>query len=383
MTRFPIAIDPPVLLAPMAAVTDLPFRTVCEEFGVGLTITEFLSAHALSKGDPKTTGKLTASLGQRTFGVQIFGREEDAMRRAAEMAVEIGASLVDINMGCPAKRVVAGECGSALMREPAIAQRLVRAVVSAVPAHVPVTVKHRAGWDPAHRNAPEFACAMVDAGAQMITVHGRTRTQGFAGASDPGIIAAVRAAVPAHIPVVGNGDVVDVEGYLALRQATGCDAVMIGRGAMGNPWLFSRLREVCAGRPDPGPPSLEERLTTFRRHVGLIVELKGGPRTLHEIRKACAWYARGLYGCNALRIEVWSVTSATVAIECVERFFIDLIEHRQRRGDSGEFDPSERGDGDPLDSAIDLGGSPGGSLGGPLADSGRARQPADKQVDAV
>src|SRR5215813_9613221 len=169
-----VVIETPVLLAPMAAVTDLPFRTVAEELGVGFTITEFLSAHALAVGDKKTTGKLTASLGGRKFGVQIFGREEPAMAEAARMAVAIGASLVDINMGCPAKRVVAGECGSALMREPARAQELVRTVVSAVPADVPVTVKHRAGWNQEHRNAPEFAFAMGDAGAQNIPFHAST-----------------------------------------------------------------------------------------------------------------------------------------------------------------------------------------------------------------
>src|SRR6185369_14857191 len=148
----------------------------------------------LAVGDKKTSAKMTASLDGRQFGVQIFGREPHMMDAAAKMAVSIGASLVDINMGCPAKRVVAGECGSALMREPAIAQQLVRAVVDAVPPHVPVTVKHRAGWDQAHKNAPEFACALVEAGARMITVHGRTRTQGFAGQSDLEIIRQVRAA---------------------------------------------------------------------------------------------------------------------------------------------------------------------------------------------
>ncbi|HEY4243706.1 MAG TPA: tRNA dihydrouridine synthase DusB [Kofleriaceae bacterium] len=339
-----LVVDPPVLLAPMAAVTDLPFRTVCEEFGVGLTITEFLSAHALAVGDPKTTGKLTASLAGRRFGVQIFGREEHMMHDAAKLAVSIGASLVDINMGCPAKRVVAGECGSALMREPAIAQSLVRAVVSAVPAHVPVTVKHRAGWDQGHRNAPEFACALVEAGAKMITVHGRTRTQGFAGTSDPEIIRLVREAVPRHIPVVGNGDVTTVEGYLQLREQTGCDAVMIGRGALGNPWLFARLREVCAGRPDPGPPGLAERLHVFRRHVGLIEELKGGPRTLHEVRKACAWYARGLYGCNALRLRVWDAPDLVSARAFVEEYFAQLIEREQRLGLSPELGERENRD---------------------------------------
>src|SRR4029079_10083139 len=203
-----VVIETPVLLAPMAAVTDLPFRTVAEELGVGFTITEFLSAHALAVGDKKTTGKLTASLDGRQFGVQIFGREEAAMGEAARMAVAIGASLVDINMGCPAKRVVAGECGSALMREPQIAQELVRAVVNAVPANIPVTVKHGAGWDQRHRNAPEFAYAMVEAGAKMITVHGRTRTQGFSGKSDPDIIRQVRDALPSHIPLVGKGGVI-------------------------------------------------------------------------------------------------------------------------------------------------------------------------------
>jgi len=328
----PIDIDVPVILAPMAAVTDLPFRTVAEELGVGFTITEFLSAHALSVGDKKTTGKLTASLGGRKFGVQIFGREEHMMHHAAEIAVAIGASLVDINMGCPAKRVVAGECGSALMREPEIAQRLVRAVVSAVPANVPVTVKHRAGWDQGHRNAPEFACAMVEAGAQMITVHGRTRTQGFSGKSDPDIIRLVREAVPRHIPVVGNGDVTTVEDFLRLREHTGCDAVMIGRGALGNPWLFSRLREVCAGRPDPGAPTLEERLAVYRRHVDLIEQLRGGPRTLHEVRKACAWYARGLYGCNALRLRVWETPDLASARQLVEEYFAQLIDRKNRLG---------------------------------------------------
>jgi len=328
-----LVIDPPVLLAPMAAVTDLPFRTVAEELGVGFTITEFLSAHALAVGDAKTTGKLTASLGGRQFGVQIFGREPEKMQQAAKLAVAIGASLVDINMGCPAKRVVAGECGSALMREPAIAQELVRTVVRAVPAHVPVTVKHRAGWDQGHRNAPEFACRMVDAGAKMITVHGRTRTQGFSGASDPDIIREVRAAVPREIPVVGNGDVVDVAGYVRLREHTGCDAVMIGRGALGNPWLFARLREVSCGRPDPGAPTLAERVAVFQRHVGLIERLKGNsPRVLHEVRKACAWYARGLYGCNALRLQVWEAPDLATARGLVEDYFAQLIDRHQRLG---------------------------------------------------
>lgn len=326
-----IPIETPVLLAPMAAVTDLPFRTVCEEFGVGLTITEFLSAHALSAGDGKTRDKMTPSLNGRRFGVQIFGREDEPMRVAARMAVEIGASLVDINMGCPAKRVVAGACGSALMKEPALAQHLVRVVREVVPADVPVTVKHRAGWDAGHLNAPEFACALVEAGAAMITVHGRTRTQGFSGHSDLEIIRRVREAVPGHVPVVGNGDVVSVEDFQRMREVTGCDAVMIGRGAQGNPWLFKRIRAVAEGRPDPGPPSLEERLATFRRHLELIVELRGGPKLVHEVRKASAWYAKGLHGCNPLRQRIWQTPDPAGVIELVDRYFADLMAHERGR----------------------------------------------------
>lgn len=325
-----IEIAVPVLLAPMAAVTDLPFRTVCEELGAGFTITEFLSAHAIIAGDPKTLSKMTPSLDGRRFGVQIFGRETGPMIEAAHTAVAIGASLVDINMGCPAKRVVAGACGSALMREPELAHDLVRQIVNAVPPHIPVTVKHRAGWDDTHKNAPEFACAMVEAGAQMITVHGRTRTQGFSGESDREIIRRVREAVPAGVPVVGNGDVSTVEHYQRLREETGCDAVMIGRGAMGNPWLFSRLREVTAGRPDPGTPSIDERIAVFQRHTELMRKLKAGPKLIHEIRKASAWYVKGLAGANALRQQVWTMRDPDQVVGLVHEHLTGLAARESR-----------------------------------------------------
>lgn len=320
-----LEVSPPVLLAPMAAVTDLPFRTVCEEMGVGLTITEFLSANALTTGAKKTVDKLTPSLGGRRFGVQIFGREEEAMARAAEMAVGIGASLVDINMGCPAKRVVAGACGSALMKEPELAQKLVRAVIAAVPASVPVTVKHRAGWDDQHLNAPEFACALVEAGAQMITVHGRTRSQKFLGKSSRDIIRKVRAAVPAAIPVVGNGDVVTVADYFAMREETGCDAVMIGRGAIGNPWIFRDIKAKLEGRPVPGPPNIAERLAVIRRHLGLMREHTPEKRLIHEIRKGCAWYSKGLPGCAAFRDRTQHIVDLDEIARLAEAFFVSQL----------------------------------------------------------
>ena len=292
---------------------------------MGLTITEFLSAEAIKHGDTRTTDKMTASLGGRHFGVQIFGRTDEAMIQAAQLAVDIGASLVDINMGCPAKRVVAGACGSALMRETELAQHLVRTVDKAVGPDVHVSVKHRSGWDQAELNAPEFACAMVEAGAKMITVHGRTRSQGFTGRSSNEMIRKVREQVPSAIPVVGKGDVVDVESYLRLRDETGCDAVMIGRGALGNPWLFRSIKAVCEGEPDPGAPTLEERYEVFKRHISHIIDLKAGPKLLHEVRKASAWYAKGHRGCNALRQRVWKAKSPESVMSEVSEYFEALI----------------------------------------------------------
>jgi nifR3 family TIM-barrel protein len=321
----PLVVDPPVLLAPMAAVTDLPFRTVVEEMGLGLTITEFLSAHALDQGAKKTVDKMTPSLGGRPFGVQIFGREEEPMVRAAQMAVAIGASLVDINMGCPAKRVVAGACGSALMKEPELAQALVRAVRGAVPERIPVTVKHRAGWDEKHLNAPEFACALVEAGAQMITVHGRTRTQGFTGKSSREVIRRVREAVPRAVPVVGNGDVTTVEDDARMREETGCDAVMIGRGAIGNPWLLRSIAARLRGEPDPGAPDIPERLRVIRRHLELMREHTPPKRLVHEIRKACAWYTKGLPGCAAFRELTQHLVDVDQVIVRAEAFFEEQL----------------------------------------------------------
>jgi tRNA-dihydrouridine synthase B len=319
-----IQLNPGALLAPMEAVTDLPFRTVCEELGAVLTFTEFLSAEALTRGATKAVGRMWPSLEGRRFVVQIFGREPDALARAADMAAEVGATIVDINMGCPAKKVTAGACGSALMREPALAAELVAAVRRALPASIPVTVKHRAGWDECSLNAPEFAQRLVDAGAAMITVHGRTRAQGFSGVARMEPIAAVRAALPAHIPVVGNGDVKDVAAYQRMRRETGCDAVMIGRGAMGNPWIFQTLAALETGVPDPGPPSLAERRRVWRRHAALVEAHSPPKMRLHELRKTLAWYSRGLYGGSSLRQRGFTTNDPAALLDMVEAFFADL-----------------------------------------------------------
>jgi tRNA-dihydrouridine synthase B len=323
--------SPAVLLAPMEAVTDLPFRTICEELGAALTFTEFLSAEALTRGATKTLGRMWPSLAGRRFAVQIFGREADALARAAGMAVDVGASIVDINMGCPAKKVTAGACGSALMREPALAAELVAAVRRAVPAAIPVTVKHRAGWDECSLNAPEFARRLVDAGAAMITVHGRTRAQGFSGSVRLEPIAAVRAALPREIPVIGNGDVKDVAAYARMKAETGCDGVMIGRGAMGNPWFFRTLAALESGLPDPGPPTLIEKRAVWRRHAALVLAHSPEKMRLHEVRKTLAWYSRGLFGGSQLRQRGFAVNE-TSALMAVGESFFEGLEERERAG---------------------------------------------------
>jgi tRNA-dihydrouridine synthase B len=319
-------IGPGVLLAPMEAVTDLPFRTICEEHGAALTFTEFLSADALTRGATKAIGRMWPSLQGRRFAVQIFGREPAVLARAAEMAVEVGASILDINMGCPAKRVTAGLCGSALMREPELAEGIVREVRRAVPAHMPVTVKHRLGWDDGSINAPEFARRLHQAGAAMITVHGRTRAQGFSGTVRLEPIAQVRAALPREVPVVANGDVNTVEDWRRTLAETGCDAVMVGRGARGNPWLFRSLAALSRGEADPGPPTLSERHAVWRRHADLVWEYSVERMRVHELRKTLAWYSRGLRGGSDLRQQAGERKDAQWLMDLGERFFGRLRE---------------------------------------------------------
>lgn len=335
-----IDIGPGALLAPMEAVTDLPFRTICEEHGAALTYTEFLSAQALTRGAAKATTRMWRSLGGRRFAVQVFGREPEVMAQAAVMAVEAGASIVDINMGCPARKVTAGLCGSALMREPALAAEIVAAVRAAVPRTVPVTVKHRSGWDERSLNAGEFARAMVAAGAALITVHGRTRAQGFSGAVDLRPIAEVRAALPGRIPVVGNGDVDSVADYLDMKAATGCDAVMIGRASRGNPWLFRDLLALEQGKPAPTRPGVGERRAVWRRHADLVLEHTVPKMRLHELRKTLAWYSRGLHSGAELRNRAFAEPDLAKVVDLGEAFFANLAEREARAGE-GVAEPME------------------------------------------
>jgi len=300
----------------MSGLTTLPMRTLCEEHGCGLTITEFLAAPALAAAVPREVHKLTASVGGRPFGAQIFGRDPQQMARAAGRVLHSGAALLDINMGCPAKKVTKGVAGAALMKEPELAESLVHAVVEAVQGKIPVTVKIRAGWDEQHKNAPAFAAAMVRAGARAVTVHGRTRMQGFAGKVDLEIIRAVKQAI--EVPVIGNGDVVDVASLERMFDATGCDAVMVGRAALGNPWLFSSFRAWWVGGIQPPPPTPEDRMLLYLRHLELYLQGAETGRAVVEMRKFAGWYLRGFAGASRLRKVIYALTEVAKIQELIE-----------------------------------------------------------------
>jgi len=278
-------------LAPMAGVCDLAFRTVCRRYGAHMTCTEMVSAKALTFGDNKTKTLLALGPDEHPAAVQIFGHEPDCMERAAALAAEYsGADIIDINMGCPVGKIVKSGDGSALMRDPALAAQIVEAVRRG--SGLPVTVKFRKGWDGGSVNAVEFARILEDAGASALAVHGRTRVQMYSGTADWNIIRDVKRAV--KIPVIANGDVFSAQDAMRLLKHTGADAVMVGRGAFGNPWIFEQINAVLSGLEEPKLPPLEERLDTAVGQFELAAEIKGERSACLEARKHYAWYLKGV-----------------------------------------------------------------------------------------
>ena len=279
-----------VILAPMAGVTDYAFREICAGLGACATVTEMVSAKALCYGDKKTASLLRRNAGV-LCGAQIFGSEPEFMARGARLALELsGADYIDINMGCPMPKIVNNGEGSALMKDPALAGRIIRAVCDAV--DVPVTVKTRKGWDKSHVNAAELAKLAQDNGAAAIAVHGRTKTMLYSGAADWDLIAQVKRAV--SIPVIANGDVISPDSALRCLARTGADGLMVGRGAFGDPWLFQQIRAALAGKPVPERPPLAERMEIALRQIELAREDKGEHIACLEARKQLAWYLRGV-----------------------------------------------------------------------------------------
>ena len=295
-------------LAPMAGVTDLPMRLLCREQGAAWSVSEMLSAKGFMHTgiDHRVTRELIVRAPQEgVSGLQLFGREPDVMAEAARRLQEAGYAFIDVNMGCPAHKIVGNGEGSALMKEPELAAQIVRAMVDAVAC--PVTVKIRAGWDESCVNAPEMAKMLEQAGAAAITVHGRTRTQFYAGRADWDVIRHVKRAV--RIPVFGNGDVCCGADALRMLDQTGCDGVMVGRAAQGNPWVFRDIACALNGVAFE-KPTIRQRVDMAVRHMDMESALRGENRAVLEMRKHVAWYMAGERGCGRLRERINALTSA-------------------------------------------------------------------------
>ena len=291
-----LSLEQSAALAPMASVADKAYRLICKEYGAVYVVGEMVSAKALCYGDRKSRALLEVA-GQEPMAVQLFGSEPELMARAVQIAAEYQPRVIDINMGCPVPKVAGNGCGSALMRAPERAARLVRAAAEAV--ELPVTVKIRKGWDDSAVNAPMFARAMEAAGAAAVAVHGRTRQQMYRPPVDREIIRQVKEAV--SIPVIGNGGIVDGPSALEMYQETGCDLVMVAQGSYGRPWVFRQIRRYLeTGELLPEPP-LAERLEVMLRHVSMMVEFKGERLGMTEARKIAAWYIKGSPGAAAFR----------------------------------------------------------------------------------
>lgn len=289
-----VVIDPPVVLAPMAGVTDQAFRLLCKRYGCGLVCTEMVSDQAIIYGNRRTRAMLEIDDAERPVSIQLFGSDPDLMAKAAAIVAEYHPDIIDINMGCPAPKIVANGEGAALLRNPDLAVRIAAAVVGAV--KIPVTVKMRSGWDDDSIVAAELARRMQEAGAAAVALHGRTRTQFYSGNADWDLIR--RTATSLDIPLIGNGDVDSAARALEMFDRTGCAGVMIGQGALGNPWIFRQATAALAGNSTAAvtPPSLAERFAVINEHLEAQVRQCGEERGIKEMRKHLAWYFKGLPG---------------------------------------------------------------------------------------
>ncbi len=310
-----VEIEKTAALAPMAGVADRAFRQICREFGCAYVVSEMVSAKGMTYGDKKSAELLAVTLEEQPMAVQLFGDEPLTLARAAEMAMAEAPSIIDLNMGCPAPKIAGSGGGCALMKRPELAAEIIREVAAAVP--VPVTVKFRKGWDDQTVNGVEFAKMAEQSGAAAIAIHGRTRAQMYAPSADWEFIRQVKESV--SVPVIGNGDVDSPQAAKAMYEQTGVDLVMVGRGAMGAPWLFEQIKAFLESGELLEEPALEIKMEVMLRHLRKMAEYKTEKAAMREARKHIAWYMKGLRGAAEFRRIAGTVSTLAEAEALVEQ----------------------------------------------------------------
>lgn len=316
-----IRLSAPVALAPMAGITDMPFRVICKELGCGLVVSEMVSAKGLLYKNVKTFDMLRIAQDERPAAIQLFGSVPQELARAAQIVEADGADIIDFNMGCPVPKIVNNGEGSALMKNPQLAYEILARMADAV--KIPVTVKIRAGWDANNINAPEVAQLAEKAGVAAIAVHGRTREQFYNGKADWSVIKAVKDAV--KIPVFGNGDILTAADGLRMLEETGCDGLMIGRGADGNPWIFKEIISALSGKDEKFQVSLDERLDMIVRHLEMLIAFKGEVIAVKEMRRHAGSYIKGMPMAAECRRRI-------NALNTFEEFKVLIEEYRAEAG---------------------------------------------------
>ncbi len=310
-------------LAPMAGVTDFPFRVICKRYGASLLYTEMINAKALCYGDENTFSMLEVKPEEGDVAVQIFGHEPQYMAEAASILSDMNRfRIIDINMGCPAPKITKNNEGSALMKDPALAFKIIDSVKKA--SKLPVTVKFRKGWDDSCVNAVEFARNAQAAGADCITVHGRTREQYYSGKADWDIISEVKKSV--SIPVIANGDIFSIGDAVNIIEKTGADAYMIGRGSQGNPFIFSQIRDFIEGSPVRDIPDTE-KIDVMLEHYELSIKYKGEDKTVREMRKHIGWYLKGMYGSARMRDDINHIVDADEVRQMLRDYQLSLTQN--------------------------------------------------------
>lgn len=314
-----VLIDPPTIFAPLAGISNLPLRLLAKEAGCGLVCSEMISAHGLVYGSEKTQGLLKSTAEEKPLSVQLFGSDWSIVADAAQRVAQSGVDIVDLNFGCSVKKILKNGSGSALMREPAKAEKLIKSVRKAI--SIPLTIKMRSGWDATGNEAMALSQMAQACGVDAVAIHPRTARQGFGGRSDWSIIARIKEAL--SIPVIGNGDITTPYEAVKMRQQTGCDAVMVGRAAIGNPAIFTQINDLLAGRP-PRKIAIHTRISMMKRYLHASVCYFGEKKACFMMRSRLGWFAKGLPGASRFRHTLRHIDSETVANELISDYAATL-----------------------------------------------------------